>query len=122
MGVFRVLCGCLGSCQCFTIHSFTHFLSTQLTHNSFTHSHLKPQLTHSSKPQLTPRRIDYDDKWFDEVKAYSVYNADGSMQGLFFLDLYPRDGKYTHACVQDIQSSSIFDGEHNVLLSLAPHT
>ena len=72
--------------------------------------------------QLTPHRIDYDDKWFDEVKAYSVYNADGSMQGLFFLDLYPRDGKYTHACVQDIQSSSIFDGEHNVLLSLAPHT
>ena len=93
----------------------SHFIHS-LTLHSLTHSHF----THSFlKPQLTPRRIDYDDKWFDEVKAYSVYNADGSMQGLFFLDLYPRDGKYTHACVQDIQSSSIFDGEHNVLPSLS---
>lgn len=58
---------------------------------------------------------------FDEVKAYSVYNPDGSMQGLFFLDLFPREGKYTHACVQDIQSSSVFDGEHNVGVSSAFH-
>lgn len=93
-----------------TIHQFI----TSLTIHQF--------ITSLTIHQLTPHRIDYDDKWFDEVKAYSVYNADGSMQGLFFLDLYPRDGKYTHACVQDIQSSSIFDGEHNVLLSLAPHT
>lgn len=44
------------------------------------------------------------------------------MQGLFFLDLFPREGKYTHACVQDIQSSSVFDGEHNVGVSLAFHS
>lgn len=36
--------------------------------------------------------------WHEDVKAIRVSNAsDGAEVGLFFLDLYPRDGKYSHA-------------------------
>ena len=61
-------------------------------------------------------RIEYADKWFEEVKSYSVYTKEGVLQGLFFLDLYPREGKYTHACCDNIQSSSCFDNDIAVYL------
>ena len=59
-------------------------------------------------------RIEYEDKWFSEVKCYSVYTRSGDLQGLFFLDLYPREGKYTHACCENIQSSSLLDDDRAV--------
>ncbi|GAM23506.1 hypothetical protein SAMD00019534_066810 [Acytostelium subglobosum LB1] len=39
--------------------------------------------------------------WHPEVKLYSVTDstANGELMGYFFLDLYPRDGKYTHFAV-----------------------
>ena len=52
--------------------------------------------------------------WYKDVESYSVYTKDGHLQGLFFLDLYPRDGKYTHACCENIQNSCMIDGEHSV--------
>lgn len=59
-------------------------------------------------------RIEYEDIWFKDVKTYSVQTKDGTYRGIFFLDLYPRDGKYTHACCENIQNSSILDDDHHV--------
>lgn len=44
-----------------------------------------------------------DNIWHPDVRAFNVYNYDyaskkrGEMIGCFYLDLYPRDGKYSHA-------------------------
>ena len=38
------------------------------------------------------------DKWHEDVQAIEVYESEtNEYMGLFFLDLFPRDGKYTHA-------------------------
>lgn len=37
--------------------------------------------------------------WHDSVIAFAVYRVrDGALQGYLVLDLYPRPGKYSHAC------------------------
>ena len=36
-------------------------------------------------------------KWHQDVRPYEVQNADGSVAAYFYLDLFPRDGKYKHA-------------------------
>ncbi|ETS76207.1 hypothetical protein PFICI_11594 [Pestalotiopsis fici W106-1] len=37
--------------------------------------------------------------WYEDVQMYSVWNIDGSKEslGYAYLDLFPRDGKYTHS-------------------------
>lgn len=55
------------------------------------------------------------------MKSYSVYTQEGALQGIFFLDLYPRDGKYTHACCEQIQSSSLFEGDKDVCSLTSSH-
>ncbi len=40
--------------------------------------------------------------WHPDVQVYDVYDASGDYLATFILDLYPRDGKYGHACVVDI--------------------
>ncbi|HAN78886.1 MAG TPA: hypothetical protein DCQ31_14550, partial [Bacteroidales bacterium] len=34
--------------------------------------------------------------WHPDVKAYELY-SDGTLKGVFYLDLYPRDNKFSHA-------------------------
>jgi thimet oligopeptidase len=41
--------------------------------------------------------------WHPDVTAYEVY-SDGKLIGKFYLDLYPRDGKYKHAAMFPIRS------------------
>ncbi len=43
--------------------------------------------------------------WHDDVSAYEVQNADGSVLGRFYFDLHPREGKYKHAAVFGIRDA-----------------
>ena len=42
--------------------------------------------------------------WHDDVELWSLWEKDGPQLAYFYLDLHPRDGKYTHAAVFDISS------------------
>ncbi|MBA3283680.1 MAG: hypothetical protein H0U27_01290, partial [Nitrosopumilus sp.] len=47
--------------------------------------------------------IETDNKWHESVSLYHVFNQDDtenkSLIGMFYLDLYPRDGKFNHAAM-----------------------
>jgi len=55
---------------------------------------------------LTFTRVDAE-VWHEEVECYSVQEADGEKKilGFFYLDLFPRPGKYTHQCVYPLRPS-----------------
>ena len=42
--------------------------------------------------------------WHKDVELWSLWEKDGQQLAYFYLDLYPREGKYTHAAVFDISS------------------
>ena len=45
--------------------------------------------------------------WHDEVSLHQVNDAQtGETLGYFFMDLHPRDGKYGHAAMWDLQPVS----------------
>ncbi|XP_068207968.1 thimet oligopeptidase-like isoform X1 [Palaemon carinicauda] len=56
------------------------------------------------------------DTWHDDVKLYRVNDAKtDEKMGYFFLDLYPRDGKFGHAAIFPLQPSCVRnDGERQV--------
>ncbi|KAF8778100.1 thimet oligopeptidase-like [Argiope bruennichi] len=44
--------------------------------------------------------IENPEVWHEDVQMFKVEDKDtGDLMGYFFLDLFPRTGKYTHACV-----------------------
>jgi Zn-dependent oligopeptidase len=43
-------------------------------------------------------------KWHQDVELYHVTDSRGSLSSYFYLDLFPRPGKYTHAAMFSIQS------------------
>jgi Zn-dependent oligopeptidase len=46
--------------------------------------------------------------WHEDVRLFSVYDKDSNdFVGHFYLDLYPRDGKYTHAAAFPLQPTAI---------------
>ncbi|KAJ2611633.1 metalloendopeptidase [Coemansia sp. RSA 1804] len=52
-------------------------------------------------------KVDNPPVWHPDVEMYEVWDksaGDGGFVGHFYLDLYPRDGKYNHACVSPIRS------------------
>ncbi|KAJ1718799.1 metalloendopeptidase [Coemansia biformis] len=50
-------------------------------------------------------RVDGPPVWHPDVEMYEVWEADGDeFVGHFYLDLYPRAGKYNHACVNPLRS------------------
>ena len=42
--------------------------------------------------------------WHEDVELWSLWEKNGQQLAYFYLDLYPREGKYTHAAVFDISS------------------
>ena len=54
--------------------------------------------------------------WHEEVECYAVYaNEDTSKAaGYFYLDLFPREGKYSHQCVYPLRPSFLSDDEAEV--------
>ncbi|KAF8571970.1 hypothetical protein P879_01102 [Paragonimus westermani] len=66
---------------------------------------------------LTFARVETTDVWHPEVEVYSVTDTTTeTLLGYFYLDLHPRDGKYSHAAVFELQpgclrSSTTASGE-----------
>jgi thimet oligopeptidase len=40
--------------------------------------------------------------WHKDAKMYQINDADGTLIGYFTMDLFPREGKYGHACMVDM--------------------
>ena len=59
-------------------------------------------------------RIDPPAKWVDDLQLWAVSDAkSGEPLGLFYLDLYPRDGKYNHfACFGVVEGKRLADGRY----------
>ena len=55
---------------------------------------------------LTFTRVDAE-VWHEDVECYSVCETEGEKKvlGFFYLDLFPRPGKYTHQCVYPLRPS-----------------
>lgn len=60
------------------------------------------------------QRIDPPAKWVDDLQLWAVSDAkSGEPLGLFYLDLYPRDGKYNHfACFGVVEGKRLADGRY----------
>ncbi len=58
--------------------------------------------------------------WVPDVKLIEVIdNVDGKTMGYLFLDLFPREGKYTHACQAGIIPATYLpDGKPNLAVAL----
>ncbi|RTL07427.1 hypothetical protein EKK58_01600 [Candidatus Dependentiae bacterium] len=60
---------------------------------------------------ITFKQIESNSFWHDSVKIVQVYTQENqTLLGTLLLDLYPRQGKYTHACQMSIIPSFIEQG------------
>ena len=51
-------------------------------------------------------KVETDNVWHPDVEMFSVTDDESDeLMGYFFLDMYPRDGKYGHACASDFLRS-----------------
>jgi thimet oligopeptidase len=59
-------------------------------------------------------RVDAPEKWVDDLQLWSVADSrTGEPMGLFYLDLFPREGKFNHyACFGLIDGKRLRDGHY----------
>ncbi len=55
--------------------------------------------------------------WHKDVQMYDVYDISGDYLSTFILDLYPREGKYGHACASEITYGRQEGGIYNAPLA-----
>lgn len=60
-------------------------------------------------------QVEPEYKWVDELQLWAVFDAESGMPlGLFYLDLFPRPGKYNHFAVFDlISGKQLPDGRYH---------
>uniref|UniRef100_A0A6C0CM86 Peptidase M3A/M3B catalytic domain-containing protein n=1 Tax=viral metagenome TaxID=1070528 RepID=A0A6C0CM86_9ZZZZ len=56
--------------------------------------------------------------WHPTVKTYTTSDSNGELLGLFSIDLYPREGKYTHFAMWDV-AAGFKDADGNQILPFA---
>jgi thimet oligopeptidase len=63
---------------------------------------------------LTFQRVDAPYKWVDDLQLYTVSDAKtGEPMGMFYLDMFPREGKYNHFAEFDIITGKLLpDGRY----------
>ena len=53
-------------------------------------------------------KVEGGEIWHEDVEMWKVDDgASGENIGYFYLDLYPRDGKYGHACMMQLQAGCL---------------
>lgn len=57
--------------------------------------------------EFVPARLSV---WHKDVRAYEVKDLDGSPAGYFYLDLFPREGKYKHVICSSLRSGRELNG------------
>lgn len=60
------------------------------------------------------RRVEDAKTWHPDVKLFEITDAqDGSIRGYFYMDLFPREGKYKHAAAFSlVQGRALADGSY----------
>jgi thimet oligopeptidase len=62
--------------------------------------------------ELTFTQVETDNVWHEDVDVYDVFDNETSNRiGRFYLDLYPREGKYAHAAVFGLVAGCEYKGE-----------
>eukprot|EP00241_Pyramimonas_parkeae_P004097 CAMPEP_0114254102 /NCGR_PEP_ID=MMETSP0058-20121206/16786_1 /TAXON_ID=36894 /ORGANISM="Pyramimonas parkeae, CCMP726" /LENGTH=686 /DNA_ID=CAMNT_0001368271 /DNA_START=197 /DNA_END=2257 /DNA_ORIENTATION=- len=56
------------------------------------------------------KRVPEAQVWHEDVEAYRVEDDAGDVRGFVFLDLYPREGKYSHQCVYPLAPAHVCAG------------
>ena len=67
------------------------------------------EITGEHRDAISPSGKGADLAWHPDVQMYSVWNDDGEgggFVGYLYLDMFPRDGKYGHACNANLQPVS----------------
>ena len=66
--------------------------------------------------ELLSIRFNIDDsqpRWHEDVKCYRV-TADDKLIGFFYMDMFPRDGKYSHAALFPLQPNCEYETDRTV--------
>ncbi|ESQ28522.1 hypothetical protein EUTSA_v10018203mg [Eutrema salsugineum] len=49
------------------------------------------------------------DVWYYDVRAFAVFDSgSGKLLGYFYLDMFTREGKFSHSCVVGLQNNALF--------------
>lgn len=73
----------------------------------FPYKHVKNEILQIFSEMFSIKFVieNIEGRWHEDIETYLVESAGGKVLGRIHLDMHPRNGKYTHACEDDIRSS-----------------